>query len=110
MSLAEFRADLAETLTKHGSQRENKRGRPSTSSIEEALTKKKKNVSLPAMPTKDIRLDKVGHEQIRTDSRRRCQFSQCKLLSYIKCLKCHVYHCYKKNVTVFTCFITIKPS
>lgn len=61
--------------------------------IEHALSKKKKGTNLPTIPPKEVRLDKVGHDQLRTDSRRRCQVPQCKLLSSIKCVKCNVYLC-----------------
>nr|AGK25051.1 transposase [Chilo suppressalis] len=103
MDLAEFRADLAEALCKYGIHKENKRGRPS-SSIEEAIAKKKKNSIMPAMPPKDVRLDKVGHEPITTYTRRRCQYPQCKLLSSIKCSKCDVILCFKKKCNCFVLF------
>lgn len=101
MSLMDFRSELAETLTNLGST-ENRKGRPS-SSIEEQISRKRKGPA-PTMPTKEVRMDKSGHDQVRTTDRRRCQMPGCKLLSYIICKKCNVYLCSKKNLDCFNNF------
>lgn len=50
----------------------NRREQPS-GDITDALCKKKIGANLRIIPPKEVPLDKVGHEQLRTDSKRDCK-------------------------------------
>ncbi|CAG4961908.1 unnamed protein product, partial [Parnassius apollo] len=58
--LGEFRNELAYVLCNSGTN-ENKRGRPSSSSLEQELQAKKKRLQSKAIPPLDIRMDGLGH-------------------------------------------------
>ncbi|CAH2101204.1 unnamed protein product [Euphydryas editha] len=104
MNLADFRSELADTLCKYETPRNN-RGRPSNSSLDKEQPKKmRKNKPVQVLPPRDIRLDGVGHELVRNETRMRCMRPQCSLLSINKCNKCNVSLCSKKSTNCFAIF------
>lgn len=100
MNLANFRSDLAETLCKYSTS--TPRGRPSTSSILEGPAPKlRRGKACQVLPPRDVILDGVGHEQIRTPERMRCMFPSCNLKTVTMCIKCKVHLCAKKSKDCF---------
>ncbi|XP_026316625.1 piggyBac transposable element-derived protein 4-like [Hyposmocoma kahamanoa] len=106
LSLADFRAELADTLCKYAPTAS--RGRPRTGSpaciADGPAPKLRRGIQCQTLPPLEIRLDKNDHNQIRTDSRGRCMLPSCHLLSIIKCDKCNVHLCSKKSKDCFKVF------
>lgn len=77
-----------------------KRGRP----LESELAIKRTKPNSAYMPTKDVRLDQIGHWPkygSREDGRVRCKFPGCKGITQNKCTKCNVNLCYTKDKNCF---------
>ncbi|CAK1590883.1 unnamed protein product [Parnassius mnemosyne] len=83
-----------------GADTEVKRGRPSTSSLEnEIQAKRKRGPAVVALP-KDIRKDGVDHWP-QVGGSLRCKYPQCKGNSTIRCSKCGINLCLNKNNNCF---------
>ncbi|XP_026745537.1 piggyBac transposable element-derived protein 3-like isoform X1 [Trichoplusia ni] len=102
-NLSEFRSELADVLCTYGTTTQPTRGRPSNSSITETIEAKRKK-GCQVLPPSDVRLDNLGHSQIKTDQRMRCKRPGCKLQSFVKCTKCSVFLCAKKGNDCFNLF------
>lgn len=102
-NLSEFRSELADVLCTYGTTTQPTRGRPSNSSIIETIEAKRKK-GCQVLPPSDVRLDNLGHSQIKTDQRMRCKRPGCKLQSCVKCTKCNVFLCAKKGNDCFYLF------
>ncbi|CAH4030624.1 unnamed protein product [Pieris brassicae] len=61
LTMGQFRNELAFVLCNRGPTKDAKRGRPSTSSLEEELLSKKRKGSPAPPPPKDIRKDGAEH-------------------------------------------------
>lgn len=71
-----------------------KRGRPSSSTVDEKLAEKKqRGHNTKAIPPKPIRNDQIGHFPINLPKRGRCKNPPCKSSPVTWCLKCQVYLC-----------------
>ncbi|CAF4891236.1 unnamed protein product [Pieris macdunnoughi] len=70
MDLGSFRSELVDTLWKYSTPV--RRGRPTSSSMQEPPSKIRKGKPCQALPSLDVILDGVGHEQIRMPDRQRC--------------------------------------
>lgn len=92
---AQFRNELAFVLCNKETCSKSKRGRPSTSSLEEELLLKRKKGSPALPPPKDIRKDGSEHWPKVGGSLR------CKGYSTICCVKCGVNLCLNKNNNCF---------
>lgn len=103
MNLGMFRNELAYVLCNKGI--ENKRGRPSNSSLEQELQAKKKRAQSKPIPSNDIRMDGVGHWPDVGVSLR-CKYPQCTGYTTISCSKCGINLCLNKNNNCFTTFHT----
>lgn len=66
---AKFRAEVAHCLTKINISVTQKRGRPSSSSVEQELQVKKKKGPTQHVPPQDVRQDKFGHWPIHVDTK-----------------------------------------
>ena len=81
-----------------------KRGRPSSSPASSSLSKIKKHHSAAVpIPDDDVRLDKVDHFPLFTESQQRCRLCS-KGYTHIKCCKCKVALCLVKNRNCFLDF------
>ncbi|CAK1580646.1 unnamed protein product [Parnassius mnemosyne] len=104
LNLGEFRNDLAYVLCNSGTN-ENKRGRPSSSSLEQELQAKKKRLQSKPIPPLDIRMDGLGHWPDVGVSLR-CKYPHCTGYTTISCAKCGINLCLNKNNNCFTRFHT----
>nr|XP_037282361.1 piggyBac transposable element-derived protein 3-like [Rhipicephalus microplus] len=104
--LADFKMDLAASLCKAGKTVVKKRGRPSNESIEQASQEKKKSGA--TAPTKDVRLDQVGHWVLWSQKRQRCKFPGCTGICMSYCVKCEVHLCSTNNSNCFFLYHTTK--
>lgn len=106
MTQTQFREDLAVTLCTIGEKTAPKRGRPSSSNVEDQLQAKKKKGPALKPPPKDVRLDSTGHWPVWSEDRLRCKLPNCKGYSYIKCEKCSLTLCLNKDRNCFVSFHT----
>lgn len=97
----EFRKQVALCLLNIGQYNPIKRGRPSSSTVEEMMNAKKKSGPAQHAPPKNVRLDQVGHWIIWTDIRGRCKFPNCKGYTQTLCDKCGVNLCCNKKNNCF---------
>lgn len=104
LTLSQFRIEVATCLCKEMTGVTVKRGRPSSSSVENQLQEKKKKGRTTYVPPKDVRLDCMSHFPEHTDTRQRCKLPGCGQLTFIKCEKCGVYLCFNKNKNCFRGF------
>ncbi|CAG5020284.1 unnamed protein product [Parnassius apollo] len=104
LNLGEFRNELAYVLCNSGTN-ENKRGRPSSSSLEQELQAKKKRLQSKPIPPLDIRMDGLGHWPDVGVSLR-CKYPHCTGYTTISCAKCGINLCLNKNNNCFTKFHT----
>lgn len=107
MNLADFRTDLAESLCKYRAyDHDTKRGRPSSSRLEEVTIKKARTTRAheQVMPTIDVRFDNVGHEREYCSKRNKCKYNNCRKLTSIMCSKCKVSLCNNRNNNCFYLF------
>lgn len=98
--MGQFRNELAFVLCNRGPTKDAKRGRPSTSSLEEELLSKKRKGSPAPPPPKDIRKDGAEHWPTVGGSLW-CKFPKCKGYFTISCSKCGVNLCLNKNNNCF---------
>lgn len=96
LTMGQFRNELAFVLCNRGTTKDAKRGRPSTSVLEEELQSNKRNGSPAPPPLKNIRKDGVEHWP-KVGRSLRCKFPKCKGYSTISCNKCGVNLCLNKN-------------
>lgn len=104
MSLPDFRSELANTLCLYKSLEIARRGRPSTQSIEREIQAKKRKGPMKPIPSKDVRMDGVGHHERRCDRKNRCKLPGCKGFSRTECTKCKVALCHTKERNCFARF------
>lgn len=105
-SLGQFRNSLADALCNVGYSNGNKRGRPSSSSLEQDLeVKRQKRCSYP-LPCKDVRTDGIEHWPV-FDNRLRCKMPQCKGTTQWACSKCNVPLCLNQRNNCFKNFHTL---
>lgn len=90
--MSQFRNELVFVLCNKGTTKDVKRGRPSSSILEELLTKKRKGSQSP----KDLRKDSLEH-WLTVGGSLRCKYPKCKGYSTISCGKCKVNLCLNKN-------------
>lgn len=102
LTLADFRVKLGETLCKFGSVARHV-GRPSTEISKKIELKRKRHSSCP-LPPKEARLDKLDHCPIWAEKRLRCKVPKCKGYTFVKCSKCRVSLCFKKNRNCYRLF------
>ncbi|XP_076036256.1 uncharacterized protein LOC143022126 isoform X1 [Oratosquilla oratoria] len=100
-----FRSQVAEALTKCRKDVTRKRSRKSRSEVEKGLIAKKRKGRVTPVPTKDIRMDSVGHWPLPSDCQR-CKFPGCKRKATMKCSKCQVHLCLNKQSNCFLSFHT----
>lgn len=100
MNLVNFRSELADSLCK--CEPPVTRGRPSTSSPLQPAAKRRRGCQV--LPSRDVRLDGINHDNKVGESRMRCMLPGCNLLSVRFCSKCKVYLCTKKNKDCFNIF------
>lgn len=100
LTMSQFRNELAFVLCNKGTSKETKRGRPSTSTLEDELQSKRKKASPAPPPPKDIRTDGAEHWPTVGGSLR-CKYPKCKGYSTISCSKCGVNLCLNKNNNCF---------
>lgn len=103
---ADFRSEIAETLTKIGTAGPSKRGRPS--SLEQEIASKRKRGPTQHVPPKEIRTDQIGHWSVFENGKMRCKYPLCKGYTYThtKCEKCGVALCFTKIKNCFRAFHT----
>ena len=71
-----------------------KRGRPSSSSIDNNFEKKRKlELNTRPIPTKNIRLDQVGHHLVFRKQRGACKMPGCRGKTNHYCPKCEIHLC-----------------
>ena len=106
LSLADFKADLAESLCKFrkGSAKKRPKGRPSLETELDVVAKKARRQD--PIPTKDVRTDETGHWPTWTNERLRCRMPACNGQSRVKCEKCQTSLCFSKNSNCFKTFHT----
>nr|XP_037273534.1 piggyBac transposable element-derived protein 2-like [Rhipicephalus microplus] len=102
---ADFKMDLAASLCKAGKTVVKKRGRPSNESIEQASQEKRKRGPTDPAPTKDVRLDQVGHWLLWNQKRQRCKFPSYTGICMSYCVKCEVHLCSTNKSNCFFCTI-----
>lgn len=102
MKLADFRLEVASTLCKIGPPTSSKRGRPSENQKNIDLKRLKPNVT--PVPTKDVRLDNIGHFPKWNETRLRCKLPDCKAQTFVVCEKCEAALCFNKNNNCFKVF------
>lgn len=102
LTLADFRVKLGETLCKFGSVSRHV-GRPSTE-ITKKIALKRKHHSSCRLPPKEARLDKLDHWPIWSENRLQCKVPKCKGYTSVKCSKCRVSLCFKKNRNCYRLF------
>jgi hypothetical protein len=100
MRLADFRAEVAESLCKAGQVVTPKRGRPV---INHQLQNKRRCPSVH-IPVKDVRVDRLDHWPEWKESRQRCKLPTCSSLTYVCCTKCGVSLCFNKDKDCFQMF------
>ncbi|KAK3892961.1 hypothetical protein Pcinc_003140 [Petrolisthes cinctipes] len=100
-----FRSEVAEGLIKCKKDFTRKRVRKRSSEVEKNIIAKKRNGRVAPTPTKDIRMDSVGHWGLPSD-RQRCKFPGCKSKATITCAKCKVHLCLNKKSNCFLSFHT----
>lgn len=98
-----FRIEVAETLCKIG-KNHYKRGRPSSSGLQDALEIKKKRNPHAVVPPIDVRKDSFDHWPDWMEKRGRCKNPMCKNLTFVFCIKCKLYLCLNKNSNCFRIF------
>lgn len=101
MKLSHFRIELAKTLCQIGKPVAVKRGRPSTSELQQQYYAKKKRGPTAPIPTTDVRLDHTSHFPKWNETRQRCKLPSCSLRSFITCTKCGVHLCLNKGQNCF---------
>ncbi|XP_072392519.1 uncharacterized protein [Diabrotica undecimpunctata] len=86
---------IADALCKAGkSTKQNRVGRPSSSSIQQMYENKRKKVHTKEIPQEDIRKDVFDHFPYWDESTRsRCKFPGCTGKTYIVCTKCTIPLC-----------------
>lgn len=103
LSMGQFRNELAQVLCSIGSNTEVRRGRPSSSFVENEIQAKKKRGPAVVPPPKDLRMDGSDHwPQVGISLR--CKYPHCKGYSTISCIKCKVNLCLNKNNNCFVHF------
>lgn len=104
ITLGDFRSELAETLCFYKKYDANKRGRPSSNTLEREVEAKKHRGPTKPIPPKDIRTDGLGHDEKRCLSKNRCKLPGCSGFSRTECVKCKVALCHNKNRNCFAQF------
>lgn len=106
LSLLQFKADLASTLCSTGDPQKDqkKRGRPSSSSVQQEMEQKFKRGKPAVMPTLDTRRDGVAHWPTFQEKRGRCKFPGCGGVPKIFCAKCKVHLCLTATQNCFLKF------
>lgn len=101
-----FKASVANSLCLNKKNLARKRGRSSNSgdSIGHQYAIKKKRGPTAQIPSCDIRRDQTGHWPIVTEQRLHCKLSTCTHLSFVKCIKCNVHLCLRKEKNCFVGF------
>ena len=99
LTLANFKEEVGFTLCNLGL-KSPARGRKPLNL--ENIIQTKKRRSATAVPSKDLRLDGMGHWPI-VAQRNRCRHPNCKDRTVIKCQKCNIFLCLQKNRN---CFLT----
>lgn len=102
LALKDFKACVAEGLC-HAGKPVRKRGRP-FSDVQNLLEEKKARGSAAVMPTRDVRLDNIGHLPNWLETRQRCKMPTCKGFTYVSCEKCKVTLCFHKNKNCYKMF------
>ncbi|XP_075726345.1 uncharacterized protein LOC119165464 [Rhipicephalus microplus] len=93
LPFADFKMNVAASLGKAGKTVVKKRGRPSNESIEQASQEKRKRGPTAPAPTKDVRLDQVGHWVLWSQKRQRCKIPGCTGICIRYGVKCEVHLC-----------------
>lgn len=106
-NLGEFRNCLADTLCNIGMSGGNKRGRPSTSSLEHELQIKKQKGPQHPLPSKDVRVDGFEHWPVFAN-RLRCKMPNCKGTTQWSCTKCNVPLCLNQRNNCFKDFHSLQ--
>ncbi|CAH2002562.1 unnamed protein product [Acanthoscelides obtectus] len=101
MSLYDFKSDLAQSLCWVGKQ--NKRGRPSSSS---QLPPVKKQKISSVRPNIDCRTDGMSHWPTYEQKTGRCKNGRCQKITKVMCTKCKCYLCFVPDRNCFTHFHT----
>lgn len=105
MDLLEFRTQIAESLCKEGKDTTaRKRGRPSTSSIQQKYEIKKKRGPTTSIPSTNVRQDGMHHWPVIKPTRQRCKKPNYKGQTNVFCEKCEVNLCLNKNSNCFKDF------
>lgn len=76
LTMRQFRNELAFVICNKGTTKDVKRARPSSSILEELLTKKRKDSPAPP-PLKDLRKDSLEH-WLTVSGSLRCKYPKCK--------------------------------
>uniref|UniRef100_A0A3P9LG76 PiggyBac transposable element-derived protein domain-containing protein n=1 Tax=Oryzias latipes TaxID=8090 RepID=A0A3P9LG76_ORYLA len=101
MDLLAFRSSIAQALCMEGKNlMEKRRGWPSPD-VELEFQRKKRRGPAKAIPAQEVRTDAVGHWPVVENGRQRCKFPQCKGQTVIKCGKCNIHLCLKRNSNCF---------
>ena len=104
-SLLQFKICFIDSLLKAGKSDFKKRGRKSD--VENNFQKKRKiaNATYP-IPSKDVRLDNIGHLPAISDNRQACKLPGCKGKINYFCIKCNVHLCCNNKQNCFLIFHT----
>lgn len=101
----QFRIEVAKCLCLVGQSTNVKRGRPSSSTVQDMIAIKKTKGPTQHVPPRDVRLDQVGHWMI-WGTRNRCKFPYCTGYSQTLCEKCGLNLCCNKINNCFKKFHT----
>ncbi|XP_043994869.1 chimeric ERCC6-PGBD3 protein-like isoform X2 [Gambusia affinis] len=99
-----FRISIAQALFMQGKDLSKKKRAWPYFDVESEFAKKKRRGPAKDIPTQQVRSDAVGHWPVVESSRLRCKMPQCKGQTVLKCSKCKVHLCIKKNKNCFRQF------
>lgn len=100
LNLGTFRNELAFVLCNMGAAK-GKKGRPSSSLLENEIQAKKKRSAVAVAPPKEVCRDGQDHWPLVGGSLR-CKYPNCKGYSTIHCSKCNINLCLNKNNNCFS--------